>query len=400
MGATWDPIDPAFRADPYPAYRALLEEQPLFQSPYGPLVVSRYEDCMTILRSPNTSNDWRKSPQWAPAIEETGETGEDATPSFLFLDPPDHTRLRGLVSGAFTPRRVEALRPLARRFADDALDRAGASGRMEVVSELAFPLPVMLICHMLGVPPEDVDEFKEWSAAMTRGIDPAFTWPPGLLERFRELRKRAMDYFAELIAKRRSAPGDDLLSALLEAEEQGERLTERELFTTLNLLLVAGHETTVNLIANGVLAFARYPDQFARVQDDPSLLRSAVEEVLRFDPPVHIMGRLPIDEIKLSCGTVPAFAELVMLPAAAGRDPAQFHDPDAFDVGRPDNRHLGFGFGIHHCIGAPLARLEAQVALGALAKRFKKVELVEDPPVYKDNITLRGIASLEVTLFD
>ncbi len=395
MGTTWDPLDPAFRADPYPAYRDLLEEHPLYRSPYGPLVVSRYEDCMTILRSPNVSNDWRKSPRWAPAFEESEETG---TPSFLFLDPPDHTRLRGLVSRAFTPRRVEAVRPLAQRIADDAFDRAERSGAMEVVSELAFPLPVMVICELLGVPAEDVDEFSEWSATMTRGIDPSFTWPPGLLERFRELRKRAMDYFGELIARRRAHPGDDLLSGLLEAEEQGDRLTESELFSTLNLLLIAGHETTVSLIPNGVLAFARCPEQLARVHEDPSLVRGAVEEVLRFDPPVHIMGRLPMDEIELSCGTVPAFDELVMLPAAAGRDPAQFSDPGSFDVARADNRHLGFGFGIHHCIGAPLARLEAQVALGTLARRFQSVEVVQDPPAYKDNITLRGIASLDVKL--
>jgi cytochrome P450 len=395
MGVTWDPVDPAFRADPYPAYRALLEEQPLYRSPYGPLVVSRYEDCMTILRSPHTSNDWRKSPRWVPAFE---DAQQDATPSFLFLDPPDHTRLRGLVSRAFTARRVEALRPLAQRIADEAFDRAERTGGMEVVSELAFPLPVMVICEMLGVPAEDVDEFAEWSAAMTRGIDPSFTWPPGLLERFRELRERAMAYFDELIARRRHDPGDDLLSGLLEAEEQGDRLTESELFSTLNLLLIAGHETTVNLIPNGVLAFARYPDQFARVRDDPALVRGAVEEVLRFDPPVHIMGRLPTGDIELSCGTVPAFDELIMLPAAAGRDPGQFKGPDIFDVTRTDNRHLGFGFGIHHCIGAPLARLEAEVALGTLARRFKTVEVVQDPPVYKENITLRGLASLEVKL--
>ena len=394
MGAMWDPIDPAFRADPYPAYKALLEEAPLFESPYGLLVVSRYEDLLTILRSSGTSNDFRKSTRFAPATEDEG----DVTPSFLFLDPPDHTRLRGLVSRAFTPRRVEELRPRAQQIADEAFARAAQSGGMEVVEDLAFPLPVLMICQMLGVPAEDVDEFKEWSAATARGLDPSFTWPPGLLERFQTLRNRAMDYFGELIARRRREPRDDLLSALLEAEEQGDRLTEAEVFSTLNLLLIAGHETTVNLITNGVLAFARYPEQFARVREDPSLIRGAVEEVLRFDPPVHMMGRLPIEDIELSCGTIPAMSELVMLPAASSRDAAQFSAPDEFDVTRADNRHLGFGFGIHHCLGAPLARLEAQVALGTLARRFSSVELITDPPPYKDNITLRGVAALEVKL--
>ena len=390
----WDPIDPAFRADPYPAYRALLEEAPLFESPYGLLVVSRYEDCLTILRSSGTSNDFRNSTRFAPATEDEG----DVTPSFLFLDPPDHTRLRGLVSRAFTPRRVEELRPRAQQIADEAFARAAQSGGMEVVEDLAFPLPVLMICQMLGVPAEDIDEFKEWSAATARGLDPSFTWPPGLLERFQALRSRAMDYFGELIARRRREPRDDLLSALLEAEEQGDRLTEAEVFSTLNLLLIAGHETTVNLITNGVLAFARYPEQFARVREDPSLIRGAVEEVLRFDPPVHMMGRLPIEDIEISCGTIPAMSELVMLPAASSRDAAQFSAPDEFDVTRADNRHLGFGFGIHHCLGAPLARLEAQVALGTLARRFSSVELITDPPPYKDNITLRGVAALEVKL--
>ena len=394
MGAMWDPIDPAFRADPYPAYRVLLEEAPLYESPYGMLVVSRYEDCMTVLRSPGTSNDFRKSPRFAPAVEDD----EEITPSFLFLDPPDHTRLRGLVSRAFTPRRVDQLRPRAQQIADEVFDRAAATGSLEVVGDLAFPLPVMMICELLGVPAEDVDEFKEWSAATARGLDPSFTWPPGLLERFQELRRRAMDYFGELIARRRREPQDDLLSGLLEAEEQGDHLTEHELFSTLNLLLIAGHETTVNLIANGVLAFGRHPDQFSLVRDDPSLIRGAVEEVLRFDPPVHMMGRLPVEDIELSCGTIPAWSELVMLPAASSRDPGQFSDPDRFDVARADNRHLGFGFGIHHCLGAPLARLEAQVALGTLARRFSSLELVDDPPPYKDNITLRGVASLEVKL--
>ncbi len=393
MGATWDPIDPAFRADPYPAYRALLEEAPLFESPYGLLIVSRYEDLMTILRSPGTSNDFRKSPRFAPAVED-----EEVTPSFLFLDPPDHTRLRGLVNRAFTPRRIEQLRPRAQQIADEVFDRAAAAGGLEVVGDLAFPLPVLMICELLGVPAEDVDEFKEWSAATARGLDPSFTWPPGMLERFIELRSRALDYFGDLIARRRREPRDDLLSGLLEAEEQGDRLSESEVFSTLNLLLIAGHETTVNLIANGVLAFARYPEQFARVRQDPALIRSAVEEVLRFDPPVHMMGRLPVEDIEISCGTVPAMAELVMLPAASGRDPDQFNDPDTFDVTRADNRHLGFGFGIHHCLGAPLARLEAQVALGTLARRFGSVDLVTDPPPYKDNIVLRGVASLEVRL--
>jgi cytochrome P450 len=346
---------------------------------------------MTVYRHPAASNDWRKSPEWEPTFE-----SDDPTLSFLFLDPPDHTRLRGLVSRAFTPKRVDQLRPRAQEIVDQILDEAG--GRMEVVADLAFPLPVLMICEMLGVPAEEVDEFKEWSAVTARGLDPPFTWPPGLEERYSAAGEQAMAYFRDLIARRRSEPGEDLLSGLLEAEEQGDKLTEIELLRILYLLLVAGHETTVNLIANGALAFARHPDQFERLRADPSLTRSAVEEVLRFDSPVHIVGRVVLDDIELSCGTIHPSERLVTLPAAANHDERQFNRPETFDIGRSENRHLGFGFGAHTCIGSPLARLEAQVALGTLARRFRAIELEEDPPPYKDNITLRGIATLDVTL--
>jgi cytochrome P450 len=394
VGVRWDPTDRSFKADPYPTYRALLEKEPLHRSPFGLTVVSRYEDCMTVYRHPSASNDWRKSPDWEPTFE------VDAPAlSFLFLDPPDHTRLRGLVSRAFTPKRAEQLRPRAQQIVDQVLDRAEANGgAMEVVADLAFPLPVLMICEMLGVPAEEVDEFKEWSAVTARGLDPPFTWPPGLQERYSAAGGRAMAYFRDLIARRRSQPGDDLLSGLLEAEEQGDKLTEAELLRILYLLLVAGHETTVNLIANGVLALARHPDQFERLRSAPSLTRSAVEEVLRFDPPVHIVGRVVLDDIELSCGTVHPSERLVTLPAAANHDERQFNQPETFDIGRPENRHLGFGFGAHTCIGSPLARLEGQVALGTLARRFRAIELEQDPPPYKDNITLRGIATLGVAL--
>jgi len=393
VGVKWDPVGPAFRADPYPTYEALLREEPLHQSPYGPLVLSRYEDVMAVLRHPAASSDFRNSPQWGPLYQEP----EAPAPAFIFLDPPDHSRLRSLVSRAFTPKRVEELRPRAQRFVDDVLDKAAAAGGMEVVSELAFPLPVLMICELLGVPASDVGEFKQWSALLARGLDPGFALAPGLQESFREARKCAHGYFTGLISRRRRQPREDLLSALVQAEEQGERLSEAELLSTLNLLLIAGHETTVNLLANGLLAFCRYPHEFARLRHEPSLVRSCVEEVLRFDPPVHILARIPLEDICVPSGVVPRFADLVLLPAAAGRDPAQFSAPSTFDAGRLENRHLGFGFGAHYCLGAPLARMEAQVVFSSLARRFESVELEEDPPVYKDNLTLRGVARLPVS---
>ena len=281
MPASWNPLDPQFKVDPYPSYRSLIEEDPFHRSPFGPLVLSRYDDCLTMLRHPAASSDLRKIPGWQapPGIEPT-----DITPSFLSLDPPDHTRLRALVAKAFTPRRAEALRPLMQQIVEGLVDEAAERGSMEVVADLAFPLPVLVICELLGVPPEDVDEFKEWSAAVARTLDPPFLIPEEVLSSAQAAAARAEAYFKHLIAERRHRPSDDLISALIVAEESGDQLSEAEMLSTLGLLLIAGHETTVNLIANGVLAFARQPDQFTRLRDEPALIRSAVEEILRFDP--------------------------------------------------------------------------------------------------------------------
>jgi cytochrome P450 len=395
MPATWNPLDPQFKADPYPSYRSLLDEDPFHRSPFGPLVLSRYDDCLTMLRHPAASSDQRKVPGWEPP---PGIDPSEFKPSFLSLDPPDHSRLRGLVAKAFTPRRVEALRPRMEAIVEQIVSEAAERGSMEVVSDLAFPLPVLVICELLGVPTEDVDEFKEWSAAMARLLDPPFLIPEGVLASARTASERAEGLFERLIAERRQQPRDDLISALIVAEESGDQLSQSEMLATLGLLLIAGHETTVNLIANGVLAFGRHPDQLTRLRQDPTLIRSAIEEILRFDPPVHADSRLALEDIELPSGTVQQWEQPVILLPAANRDSAYFAEPDCFDIGRSDNRHLTFGFGIHHCLGAPLARAEGQVALGCLARNFDRIELIRDPPPYKDNLVLRGVSSLEVRL--
>ena len=395
MPAIWNPLDAHFKVDPYPSYRSLLEDDPFHRSPFGPLVLSRYDDCLTMLRHPAASSDQRKVPDWQPP---PGIDPAEITPSFLSLDPPDHTRLRALVAKAFTPRRAEALRPRMEVIVEGMVDEAAGRGSMEVVADLAFPLPVLVICELLGVPPADVDEFKEWSAAVARTLDPPFLIPEEILASAHAAAARAEAYFKRLIDERRHRPSDDLISALISAEESGDQLSESEMLATLGLLLIAGHETTVNLIANGVLAFGRQPDQFTRLRQEPGLIRSAVEEVLRYDPPVHADGRLALEDIELPSGTVKQWEQPVILLPAANRDPAYFADADCFDIARTDNRHLSFGFGIHHCLGAPLARAEAQVALGYLARSFSAIELVDDPPPYKDNLVLRGVSSLEVRL--
>jgi unspecific monooxygenase len=316
---------------------------------------------------------------------------------FLMLDPPDHTRLRGLVSKAFTVRTVENLRPRIQHLVDELIDAVAPMGAMDVVEDFAYPLPVIIICELLGVPPSDHERFKGWSRDLARGLDPDFIQPAEALERRFETLLTFHEYFRELIARRRSDPGDDVLTGLVHAEERGDTLTEDELLGTCTLLLVAGHETTVNLIANGVLALLRHRDQLERLAADPALIKSSVEEILRFDPPVQFDGRVALTDIEIGGITVEQGEQPMLVLAAANRDPAEFADPESFDIGRSDNRHLSFGYGLHFCLGAPLARLEGQLALGTLVRRLPAMDLAVDAPAYKENLILRGLAELPVT---
>jgi unspecific monooxygenase len=268
---------------------------------------------------------------------------------------------------------------------------------MEVIADFAYPLPVIIICEMLGVPPADHQRFQGWSRALARGLDPDFLQPVEALEQRYEVILAFHDYFRELIARRRVQPEDDLLTALVQAEELGDVLTEDELLATCTLLLVAGHETTVNLIGNGVLALLRHRGQLERLAAAPALVRSAVEEVLRFDPPVQFDGRVAMADVEIDGLTLEKGEQPMLILAAANRDPAQFEDPDRFDIARADNRHLSFGHGIHFCLGAPLARLEGQLALATLFRRLPGLELAVDVPEYKENLVLRGLAALPVT---
>ena len=400
----FNPFDPEFRANPYPIYRRLREEDPTHLTPLGFRVFSRYADCAALLHHPDVSSDARHATGYAQFLSEAPETVRRFADRmqhrrpFLFMDPPDHTRLRGLVAKAFTPRVVEGLRPRVDSVVAGLLDAAAERARLEVIEEYAYPLPVVVICELLGVPTEDQELFKGWSRALARSLDPDFVLPADTLQERMEAVQAFDEYFTGLIAWRRGHPGDDLLSALIAAEERGDQLSEDELLATCTLLLVAGHETTVNLIGNGALALLRHPEQRGRLRADPALARSAVEEVLRYDPPVQLDGRIAMTDIEVGGVTVAAGEQAMILLAAANRDPEQFDDPDAFEVTRSDNRHLSFGHGIHFCLGAPLARLEGQVALTALVRRFPDLALEVDDPPYKENVVLRGLASLPVTL--
>lgn len=394
-----DLLAPAARADPYPLYRRILAEAPVAEGPRGVHTFARYADCAALLRDPRASSDDRNGAAYR-ALAAAGELGDDVRARldgqpFLFRDPPEHTRLRRLVSSAFTPRVVADLEPRVAALVDELLDPASARGELDVVADLARPLPVAVICDLLGVPRADAVRFRSWSAALGRTLDPVFALSPEERAGQDAALAGLTGYLADLADRRRDRPGDDLLSALVAVEERGEHLTRAETVATALLLLVAGHETTVSLIANGALALLRAPAVLADLRADPGLAPAVVEEVLRHDPPVHYRTRVALEDLPVGGVTVPAGERIVVLIGAAHRDPARFADPDRFDPGRPDNRHLAFGAGIHFCLGAPLARLEGRLALQALAAR-----LVDPRPAgdlaYGPGAALRGLEALPV----
>ncbi|PYO24055.1 MAG: cytochrome P450 [Candidatus Rokuibacteriota bacterium] len=355
-------------------------------------VLTRYDDVAGMLR------DARFGRKGFDTLLQArfGEAGFDL--SMLFRDPPDHTRLRALVSKAFTPRVVEEMRGRIQEIVDALLDRAQDVGRMDVIADLAYPLPLIVICEMLGVPTENRDLFRRWSVDIARSLDAiALPTEPEVIERGTAARHALADYFRGLIAERRRRPKADLLSDLIAAEEQGDKLTEGELMATVLLLFVAGHETTVNLIGNGMLALLRHPAELRALRADPGLIGSAVEELLRYDGPVQRTGRMPNTDVALGGRTIRKGALVLGLIGAANRDPAHFPDPDRLDITRGDNRHLAFGWGIHFCLGAPLARLEAQIAILALVRRLPRLALATARLEWRRASTLRGLTALPVT---
>jgi cytochrome P450 len=393
-------LDPSNRANPYPAYSRIRECGPL-QFPDMTLnVFSSFQDCDDVLRHPSSASDRLKSTAAQREIAEGAEARPIGPPGFLFLDPPDHTRLRKLVSKAFAPKVVKALEPDITALVDSLLDKATAAGRFEVIDDLAYPLPVAVICRLLGVPIEDEPQFSQASALLAAALDPVISFTGQAPDSVDEMFQAGLwlrGYLRDLIARRRSDPGDDLMSALIHVEESGDQLTEEEVIATCNLLLVAGHETTVNLIANAILAMLRHPTQWAALSADPQRVSAVVEETMRYDPPVQLMGRIAADDMTIGDTTVPKGDVMMLLLAAAHHDPAAVDRPDEFDPDRETIRHLGFGKGPHFCLGAPLARLEAAVALSKVTARFPQARLAGEPQ-YKPNLTLRGMASLEVEL--
>ncbi len=375
------------------------------------VVFSSFQDCGDVLRHPSSASDRLKSNVAQREIANGAEPRPFGEPGFLFLDPPDHTRLRKLAQQAFAPKRVRALEADITSMVDSLLDDVAAAGQFDAIEDLAHPLPVAVICRMLGVPIEDEPEFSRASALLAQGLDPFVTFTGEVPDNF-DARMKAghwlRGYIAGLVEERRSAPREDLISALIAAEEDGDQLTTGEIVATCNLLLIAGHETTVNLIANAILVMLREPQYWSELAGDPQRAPMIIEETLRYDPPVQLIGRTAAEEMTIGVVTggqseatgvvtVPKGDTMMLLMAAAQRDPAAFDRPDTFDPGRETIRHLAFGHGVHFCLGAPLARLEARVALSAVTARFPQAKLAGEP-VYKPNVTLRGMASLPVAL--
>jgi cytochrome P450 len=390
----YNPFLPEVHQDPYPVYRRLREQAPVHWNIPGIWLLTRYADAVRLLRHPGMGSDFRSSDLYELFVQMSGDAWvPEREPSMLFRDPPDHTRLRNLVSRAFTARVIEELGPFMREVVDGLLDVAAEHGEFDVVTGLAHPLPVAVICRMLGVPAEDEPLFAGWSEDLVHTLDPMV--PPEVMRRGIEATRAFEAYFRELIADRRRRPGEDLLTALIAAESAGDRLSEQELLTTLILLLVAGHETTVNLIGNGTLALLRNPDELGRLRADPGLIRTGVEELLRYDSPVQFTGRVALERVEFGDVKVGKGQQVVALLGAANHDPAQFADPDRLDLGREDNRHIAFGGGIHFCLGAALARAEGRVAIARLVDRFPGLELAGEPE-RKTTITLRGLRHLPV----
>lgn len=383
-------VPPEEWPDPHPYYHRMRTDTPILPIPeWDEYVCTRWADCERVLRDPTFSADPATRRMDIPVLS----FGDLERPrSMLMMDPPDHTRLRKLVSKAFTPRTVEQLRPHVAELAHGMLDDVDPAG-FDLIAGIGFPLPVTVICELLGVPADDRHLFGPWSSDASRMLDADLddaTMQRGLMA-FMQL----VNYLNGIFEERRAAPRDDLLSALLAAEEEGERLSDEELRTTVVLLFVAGHETTMNLIGNGTVALLRNRDQWERLVADPSLAPGAVEECLRYDGPVHLTARTATVPSVVGDVEVEPGQGVVTLLAAANRDPDRFPDPDRLDISRPDNQHLTFSHGIHYCLGAALARLEGQEVFKALAQRFPRLELTEEP-VHRDHFVLRGYKSVEV----
>jgi cytochrome P450 len=397
----FNPFEPGFFDDPYRQYQALRQHDPVHRSPLEVWVLFRYDDIVGILRDSSLSVQVDNATPTARmqmfAEQSPDEARERGAHSILNVDPPDHTRLRRLVSKAFTPKMVHELRPRIQALVDDALDSMATRGEADVISDLAFPLPFTVISEMLGMPDDNRDEVRGWSHTLTKTLDPILS--PEEVQAALTASDNMLAHVQDVLVWKRDHPADDLLTGLLAAEDEGDRLSEEELLDQVLLLYVAGHETTVNLIGNATLALLGQPDQLARLRSDPDLDGGAIEELLRYDSPVQFSRRITTADLEVDGKTVPAGTFMLTCLGSANHDEDRWGSTaDRLDITRPDaGQHMSFGNGIHHCLGSSLARTEAQVAIGTLVRRFPDLALAGEPE-RNGRVVLRGLESLPVKL--
>ena len=391
----YNPFFPEVQANPFPYYAYLREHAPVYQIPnVGFWAVSRYDDVFFILKNPK---------MFSSSILVSASTGSDLdpwppeSPSMIATDPPDHTRLRKLINRAFTPRRIASLEQHIREIVHNLMEHIPSQGTFDLVSILSAPLPVITIAEMLGVPTERRDDFKRWTNDVARATN-SMAVPPDVRPLLRKSIDDMNDYFREAIAAYRKKPGDNLLSDMVRAEEDNQTLTAEEVQGLAILLIIAGSETTTNLISNAILALCAHPEQFAMVRANPALVLNLVEETLRYDSPVQMFPRLTMQEVTLSGTTVPAGVPVLAMYGSANHDERKFPDPERFDIKRDTEGHLAFSFGIHFCLGAQLARLEGKIALETLLGRFPQLSRTDDPLTRHESIVVRGPKELPLVV--
>ena len=408
---------PEIRSDPYPFYKQLREQDPVhWDEEMGFWVLSGYDDIASLYTDERFSRAQGLMRGFERLSKDHQQIAQPVYHSFsktvFYADPPYHTHLRGLMNHAFTPRRVEQLRTRVQQIVDELITVAQTDGEMDVIHDLAYPLPVMVIAELLGLPAHDRARFKGWSDDLFAILGTVRHKPQHLLERASQSLIELTDYVTNLSQKRREDPQDDLLSALLLATDDDSApyhyhqgiaspvspLTQEELVANVNILLSTGHETTTHLIGNGLIAFLRHPDQMHKLYEDPALLSSAIDEILRYDNPVQITYRSALTDAELDGKTIHKGDLVNTIIGSANRDPNRFNDPDGFDIARSEGRHLGFGLGIHFCIGAPLVRLEAEVVFETILRRFPNLALATDELQWQEHPIFRGLKSLPVTL--
>ena len=390
-------LDPDVLADPYPLYRELRDAGPVLWDPLlHAWIVAGYAECVMVLHRFSADRTPTADQLEAMGMNELAPLARVMTRQMLFLDPPDHTRLRRLAAVAFTPRRVEQLRSHIAAIADGLVDRVLPSGRMDVIADFAAPLPAIVTAEMLGVPSGDHEQLKDWSADFA-GMLGNFQHNPDLWQRALNSVEGMSDYFAAEIRTQERRPRDGLLHAFMTAEIDGARLSEEEIIANTIVTMVGGQETTTNLIGSGLLTLLRNPGAFGQLRDDPSVLESAVEELLRYESPSQHTARIAPENVELGGKRIAGGDAVIAVMAAANRDPRRFEHPERLDLMRADNRHLAFGWAAHFCFGAPLARIEGQIAFVALTSRLKNLALAPQQLAWRENLGLRGLKSLFVT---